>query len=73
MIINKPISRRKALKIMGLGVLASCIPTLPIFGKSKKEKKKNAKRLIFYFSATGNSLYIARQIGGEASPLLSIS
>lgn len=73
MIINKPISRRKALKIMGLGVLASCIQTLPIFGKSKKEKKKNAKRLIFYFSATGNSLYIARQIGGEASTLLSIS
>ena len=30
--VNKPISRRKALKVMGLGMLAACVPTLPSFG-----------------------------------------
>ena len=29
--VNKPISRRKALKVMGLGMLAACVPTLPSF------------------------------------------
>ena len=71
--VNKPISRRKALKIMGLGLLAACVPTLPSFGKSPKRKEKKLKRLIFYFSATGNSLYIAKQLGGDEATLLSIS
>lgn len=65
--INKPISRRRALKVMGLGMLAACVPTLPSFGKLTKDNEKKIKRLIFYFSATGNSLYTARQIGGEES------
>ena len=71
--VNKPISRRKALKVMGLGMLAACVPTLPSFGESPKENEKKTKRLIFYFSATGNSLYIARQLGGDEATLLSIS
>ena len=71
--INKPISRRRALKVMGLGMLAACVPTLPSFGKLTKDNEKKIKRLIFYFSATGNSLYTARQIGGEEASLLSIS
>ena len=71
--VNKPISRRKALKVMGLGMLAVCVPTLPSFGESPKKHEKKTKRLIFYFSATGNSLYIARQLGGDEATLLSIS
>ena len=43
------------------------------FGESPKENEKKTKRLIFYFSATGNSLYIARQLGGDEATLLSIS
>ena len=71
--VNKPISRRKALKVMGLGMLAVCVPTLPSCGESPKKHEKKTKRLIFYFSATGNSLYIARQLGGDEATLLSIS
>ena len=69
--INRPINRRKALKVLGLGMLATCMPTLPACGNAKNEKK--IKRLIFYFSATGNSLYVSRQIAGEEGTLLSIS
>ena len=69
--INRPINRRKALKVLGLGMLATCMPTLPACGNTKKEKR--IKRLIFYFSATGNSLYVSRQIAGEEGTLLSIS
>ncbi len=47
------------------------MPTLPACGNTKNEKK--IKRLIFYFSATGNSLYVSRQIAGEEGTLLSIS
>ena len=69
--INQPINRRKALKVMGLGVFAASLPALPSCGKTSRSKK--TKRLLFFFSATGNSLYIARQIGGEKATLLSIS
>lgn len=69
--MNSPINRRKALKVMGLGVLATCVPPITSCGNANKEKK--IKRLIFYFSATGNSLYISRQIAGEEGTLLSIS
>ena len=69
--INRPINRRNALKVLGLGMLATCVPTLPVCGNTRKEKK--IKRLIFYFSATGNSLYVSRQIAGEEGTLLSIS
>ena len=74
--INKPLNRRKALKIMGLGALGSCIPQLPAIAKDRKEKKdekiKRIKRMIFYFSATGNSLYVSRQLAGDNGVLLSI-
>lgn len=33
---------------------------------------KRSKRIIFYFTGTGNSLYIARQLAGENAELLSI-
>lgn len=69
--MNSPINRRKALKVMGLGMLATCVPPITSCGNTNKEKK--IKRLIFYFSATGNSLYISRQIAGEEGTLLSIS
>ena len=69
--MSHPINRREALKVMGLGMLSTCVPALPAYASAKKAKK--AKRLIFYFSATGNSLYVARQIGGKDATLLSIS
>ena len=71
--INKPLNRRKALKIMGLSALGTCIPQLPAIAKDRKEKKdEKIKRMIFYFSATGNSLYVSRQLAGDNGVLLSI-
>lgn len=63
---DKNISRRTALKRMGaiiagasvlstgLASLAACAP-----------KDKTPKRLVFYFTATGNSLYVARQLSSD--------
>lgn len=72
--INHPINRRNALKVLGLGMLATCVPALPSEATEKRSKKdKKIKRLIFYFSATGNSLFVSRQLAGEEGTLLSIS
>lgn len=71
--INKPINRRKALKVLGLGMLATCAPSLPASATGISKDEKKTKRLIFYFSATGNSLYVAREIAGDEGKLLSIS
>ncbi len=68
---DKKISRRTALKIMGsfaalasssamgLTSLAACAGT--------GSKARNPKRLVFYFTATGNSLYVARSL--SAAPI----
>lgn len=58
------ISRRNALRMMGAmcagTVLSSCTGT-----KVKAEEPiEKYKRLIFFFSATGNSLYIAKELSG---------
>lgn len=68
-------SRRDALKRMGLAVAGVIVATTgaPSFAFASNEKKRNSKnRLIFYFTATGNSLYIARELAGESGKLLSI-
>lgn len=67
---GKGISRRDALKRMGLfvaGAAALSMPTLTSCGMYKKKK-----RIILYFTATGNSLYIARQLADKNTELLSI-
>lgn len=72
---NKKISRRDALKTMGVTCLSAAIATTPFvscISQNEKNEEKRAKRLIFFFSATGNSLYVAREIGGEEATLLSI-
>lgn len=59
---DKGISRRSALKRMGLlmaGAVALGMPTLASCSGDKK------KRIILYFTATGNSLYVARQLADE--------
>lgn len=62
-------SRRDAIKRMGMvmaGIAAMGVPGMVSCGDAKK------KRLIFYFTATGNSLYVARQLADEQTELLSI-
>ncbi len=67
---NKGISRRDALKRMGLFVAGAAALSMPSALTSCGGEKK--KRIILYFTATGNSLYIARQLADENTELLSI-
>ena len=63
------ISRRSAIRRMGLlmaGAAALGVPSLVSC------RSAAARRVILYFTATGNSLYVARQLAGEAGELLSI-
>ena len=67
---RKGISRRDALKRLGLFVAGAAALSMPTLTSCNMEKKK--KRIILYFTATGNSLYIARQLADEDTELLSI-
>lgn len=63
------ISRRSALKRMGAfiaGTAAWGMTSLTGCGKTEK------KRIILYFTGTGNCLYVARQLADEHTELLSI-
>lgn len=68
---DKKISRREALKRMGFAVMSSAIASSGLLSLASRETKRS-KRIIFYFTGTGNSLYIARQLAGENAELLSI-
>ena len=70
---KESMSRRDALKTMGVIVATAALSStgLSVFAAPAK-KDKNKKRLIFYFTATGNSLYVARELAGESGQLLSI-
>ncbi len=70
---KETMSRRDALKTMGVIVATAALSSTgqSAFAASAT-KDKNKKRLIFYFTATGNSLYVARELAGESGQLLSI-
>lgn len=55
--------RREALKTMGMAIataaMASVAPST--YAAILKDRAKDKKRLVFYFTATGNSLFVARQ------------
>ena len=59
--------RREAIKLMGASLamtaLAACAPRT--HAAMKKDRAKSVKRLVFYFTATGNSLFIAKQLSDE--------
>ena len=71
--INKNMNRREALKCMGTLIVGAAIATTPLAAKGVALKPARIKRLVFFFSATGNSLYVARQLGGDKAELRSIS
>lgn len=67
------ISRREALKRMGamaVGVVATSMGILPAMTSCDNMSKKS--RIILYFTATGNSLYVARELTDSNEQLLSI-
>ncbi|MDO4929546.1 MAG: EFR1 family ferrodoxin [Bacteroidales bacterium] len=68
---NNSISRRSALKRMGavlLGGVAAATGLSSLAACGTPEKK----RLILYFTGTGNCLYVARQLAGEGGEVVSI-
>lgn len=69
---NKMISRREALKYMGVFCAGTALASTGI-GAMTSCSGSRTKRLVFYFTATGNSLYVAREIAGEKGELRSIS
>lgn len=69
--IENKMSRREALKRMGVAILggavaASGLTPLTSCGDSKK------KRVVLFFTGTGNCLYVARQLAGKDGEILSI-
>lgn len=56
---DNKITRRDALKRMGTAVISGAVASSSLLSLASCEKKKN-KRIIFYFTGTGNSLHIAR-------------
>jgi Ferredoxin len=72
---RKTMNRREALKRMGALVTGAAFTAtgLSSFTVSKSDKSdEGKKRLVFYFTATGNSLYVARELAGEKGEQLSI-
>ena len=68
---DNKISRRSALKRIGAVVISGAAAVsglLPLASCNAGRKR----RIIFYFTGTGNCLYIARQLAGEDTELLSI-
>lgn len=69
--MNNKISRRDALKRMGATVVSGAMAYsgLSSFTSCSTAAKK---RIIFYFTGTGNCLYIAKELADEDTELLSI-
>lgn len=68
---KQSISRRTAIKRMGGALLSvSLIGAVPF---SVNSCRKKTRRIVFYFTGTGNSLYVARQLATEGTFPLSIA
>lgn len=65
------ISRREALKRMGLAIVGSVVASSGLLSLTACADRK-PQRIILYFTGTGNSLHIARSLAGENAELLSI-
>ncbi len=68
--MDEKMSRRTALKAMGAAALGGVLSASGIASLSSCTDRK--KRLIFYFTGTGNCLYVARQLADDNTELLSI-
>lgn len=68
--MDEKMSRRTALKVMGTAASGVVLSTSGITSLASCTDKK--KRLIFYFTGTGNCLYVARQLTDDNTELLSI-
>lgn len=67
---EKVLTRRTALKIMGSAALATVMATTGASALTSCIEGK--KRVVLYFTGTGNCLYVARQLAGKEGEILSI-
>ena len=65
-------TRRDALKRMGTTVASMAIASSGLLSSLASCGERSKKRIILYFTGTGNCLYVARQLAGEHGELLSI-
>ena len=71
MTTDNKISRRDALKRMGATVASAAVASSGLLSFASCEAGRK-KRILLYFTATGNCLYVARQLAGNGGELLSI-
>ena len=70
---NNGISRREALKRMGLLAAGAAMASMGATSLASCNSEGNEpRRIIFYFTGTGNCLYVARQLAKSEEQLLSI-
>lgn len=68
---EKVLTRRTALKIMGSAALATVMATTGASALTSCIEGRK-KRVVLYFTGTGNCLYVARQLAGKEGEILSI-
>ena len=68
---EKVLTRRTALKIMGSAALATMMATTGASALTSCIEGRK-KRVVLYFTGTGNCLYVARQLVGKEGEILSI-
>lgn len=68
---EKVLTRRTALKIMGSAALATMMATTGASALTSCIEGRK-KRMVLYFTGTGNCLYVARQLAGKEGEILSI-
>ncbi|MEH2916398.1 EFR1 family ferrodoxin [Segatella copri] len=71
MMEEKVLTRRTALKIMGSAALATMMATTGASALTSCIEGRK-KRVVLYFTGTGNCLYVARQLAGKEGEILSI-
>lgn len=69
--MSEKMNRRETLKRMGIAMISGAVASSGLLSLASCGEEKK-KRIILYFTATGNSLYVARQLAGENTELLSI-
>lgn len=68
---DNKMTRRSALKRMGIAVASAVAASSGLLSLASCEGGRK-KRIVLYFTGTGNCLYVARQLGGKDAELLSI-